>query len=258
MIADAIGLSVYSIVGTYLAEESGKPAVVAVVMGTLTGTAGGVLRDMLCNDVPILFREGYFYATAAIVGASVLRGHARRHRPRNRRVFGHGRGRGPPAGVDRVPLELAPIQTRCLGVALKESPMRLCLVSLGSLRHIARVRRRPRSFLAERRCPILPVATKANDVETAKRCWMIDDDNASGALDVVVGMWVASRKLVAATDAKFGADGVKLLGRWNRPTCTDKAIELTWNDSRRSTVKRARQRRASDHSVAAGRRRIGA
>jgi hypothetical protein len=70
-------------------------------------------------------------------------------------------------------------------------------------------------------------ATKANDLETAKRCWMIDDDNASGALDVIVGMWVASRKLVAVAEAKFGADGVKLLGRWNRPTCTDKAIDLT-------------------------------
>src|SRR5262245_7647644 len=58
-IADAIGLSIYSIVGTYLAQEAGRPAAVAVVMGTVTGTAGGVIRDMLCNDVPILFREGY-------------------------------------------------------------------------------------------------------------------------------------------------------------------------------------------------------
>jgi hypothetical protein len=71
------------------------------------------------------------------------------------------------------------------------------------------------------------VAAKANDVETAKRCWLIDDDNASGALDVVVGMGVASRRLVAAADTKFGADGVTLLGRWNRPTCTDRAIDLT-------------------------------
>ena len=39
-------------------------------MGTVTGTAGGVIRDMLCNDVPILFREGYLYATAAIAGAT--------------------------------------------------------------------------------------------------------------------------------------------------------------------------------------------
>jgi len=71
LIADAIGLSVFSIVGTQFAEEMGRPWIVAVVMGTLTGTAGGVLRDILCNDIPILFREGYLYATAAAVGATV-------------------------------------------------------------------------------------------------------------------------------------------------------------------------------------------
>ena len=47
-------------------------------------------------------------------------------------------------------------------------------------------------------------ATKANDVETAKKCWVIDDGNVSGTLDVVVGMWIESRRLVAATDAKLG------------------------------------------------------
>jgi len=71
LIADAIGLSVFSIVGAQFAEELGRPRIVALVMGTLTGTAGGVLRDMLCNDIPILFREGYLYATAAAVGATL-------------------------------------------------------------------------------------------------------------------------------------------------------------------------------------------
>src|SRR5262245_1531405 len=71
LIADAVGLSVFSIVGTQFAEELGRPWIVAVVMGTLTGTAGGVLRDVMCNDIPILFREGYLYATAAAIGAAV-------------------------------------------------------------------------------------------------------------------------------------------------------------------------------------------
>jgi hypothetical protein len=71
------------------------------------------------------------------------------------------------------------------------------------------------------------LATRANDVETAKKCWTVDDGNATGTLDVVVGMWIESRKLVAATAARFGADGLKLLGRWNRPTCTDRAIDRT-------------------------------
>lgn len=70
-------------------------------------------------------------------------------------------------------------------------------------------------------------ATKANDAETAKKCWTIDETDGSGTLDVVVGMWIETRKLVAATDAKFGAAGLKLLGRWNRPACTDRAIDRT-------------------------------
>jgi uncharacterized membrane protein YeiH len=69
-IADSIGLSIYAIVGAVFAEELGRPAVVAVALGTVTATAGGVLRDILCNDIPILFREGYLYATAAAAGAT--------------------------------------------------------------------------------------------------------------------------------------------------------------------------------------------
>lgn len=69
-------------------------------------------------------------------------------------------------------------------------------------------------------------ATKANDVETAKKCWTVDD-HAAGTLEVLVGMWIETRKLVAATNAKFGADGLKLLGHWNRPSCTDRAIDRT-------------------------------
>ena len=69
-IADSVGLSIYAIVGAAFTEDQGRPAVVAVAMGTLTATAGGVLRDLLCNDIPILFREGYLYATAAAAGAA--------------------------------------------------------------------------------------------------------------------------------------------------------------------------------------------
>jgi hypothetical protein len=71
------------------------------------------------------------------------------------------------------------------------------------------------------------LATKATDVEAAKKCWTIDDENASGALDVVVGMWIASRKLVAAAEAKLGPDAVKALGRWNRVHGTNAAIDTT-------------------------------
>jgi uncharacterized membrane protein YeiH len=74
LIADGIGLSVYAIVGAQLAEDKGCPAVVAVAMGAVTGTAGGTVRDILCNDVPILFTSGYLYATAAVLGATLYVG----------------------------------------------------------------------------------------------------------------------------------------------------------------------------------------
>ena len=70
-------------------------------------------------------------------------------------------------------------------------------------------------------------AIKANDIATAKRCWTVDDGNASGAIDVIVGMWVSSRKLVKVTQDKFGTGGLRHLGRWNRPAGSDKAIDLT-------------------------------
>ena len=70
-------------------------------------------------------------------------------------------------------------------------------------------------------------ATKKNDLEEAKKCWCIDDNNACGALDVVIGMWISSRKLSSATEAKFGADGLKLLGKWHRSNCTNQAIAIT-------------------------------
>ena len=71
------------------------------------------------------------------------------------------------------------------------------------------------------------IATKENDLASAKLCWTIDDNNASGALDVIVGMGISSRKLVAASKGKFGTEGIKALGKWDRPHCTDAAIDST-------------------------------
>lgn len=71
------------------------------------------------------------------------------------------------------------------------------------------------------------LATKANDLETAKKCWVIDDNNASGSLDLVAGTWIAARRLTSLTEKKLGAEGVKLLGRWNRPNSTDAALDLS-------------------------------
>src|SRR5262249_29656636 len=54
-----------------VAEEKGLPALTVVVMGTITGAAGGVLRDVLSGEVPLLLRQTDLYATAAIAGVIV-------------------------------------------------------------------------------------------------------------------------------------------------------------------------------------------
>jgi uncharacterized membrane protein YeiH len=71
LVADALGLAFFAIAGTAIAEESGQSGIVAVLMGTMTGVAGGVLRDVLCAEVPVLLRSGRLYASAAIAGTVV-------------------------------------------------------------------------------------------------------------------------------------------------------------------------------------------
>jgi len=70
-VADALGLALFSISGAQVAEGQGLPALIVIVMGTVTGAAGGVLRDVLIGQVPLLFRQTELYATAAIAGVAV-------------------------------------------------------------------------------------------------------------------------------------------------------------------------------------------
>lgn len=69
LIADALGLALFTISGTQIAESAGASPGVAVLMGGITGAAGGVLRDVLSAEVPMLMRDGELYATAALAGA---------------------------------------------------------------------------------------------------------------------------------------------------------------------------------------------
>jgi uncharacterized membrane protein YeiH len=75
LVADALGLALFTISGAQVAEQQGLPGVIVVTMGAITGAAGGVLRDVLCNEVPLLFGPmDTLYATAAIAGASAYLG----------------------------------------------------------------------------------------------------------------------------------------------------------------------------------------
>jgi uncharacterized membrane protein YeiH len=70
-VADAFGLALVTISGAQVAEAQGLPWLTVIVMGTVTGSAGGVLRDVLSGEVPLMFRQTDLYATAALAGAAL-------------------------------------------------------------------------------------------------------------------------------------------------------------------------------------------
>ena len=74
LIPDALGLALFTIVGTQIALEWNASWLVASLLGVITGVVGGVLRDVLCNEVPLVFVKGDLYATAAWAGALALVG----------------------------------------------------------------------------------------------------------------------------------------------------------------------------------------
>jgi uncharacterized membrane protein YeiH len=70
---DALGLGLFSILGTEIALEANVAPFVAVLFGVITGTFGGVIGDVACNEVPSLFRPMTpLYATCAFVGGWLL------------------------------------------------------------------------------------------------------------------------------------------------------------------------------------------
>lgn len=72
-IFDAVGLGLFTVVGIEKTLAAGFPMWVAVVMGTITGAAGGVLRDILINEEPLIFRKE-IYALACVFGGVVFWG----------------------------------------------------------------------------------------------------------------------------------------------------------------------------------------
>ena len=66
---DAMGLALFAVVGAAKAAELGYGFMICTLMGTMTATAGGLIRDVVCNETPLLLRKE-IYATAAIFGAA--------------------------------------------------------------------------------------------------------------------------------------------------------------------------------------------
>lgn len=71
--ADAIGLSVFAVLGTEAALTAGAAPVIAAMMGVITATFGGIIRDVICNEYPLLL-EPEIYATAALAGSGTYLG----------------------------------------------------------------------------------------------------------------------------------------------------------------------------------------
>ena len=66
ILPDALGLGLYSANGVAIALHSGTTPFIAVIIGVISSTFGGVLRDIACNEVPSIFRRGQLYATCSL------------------------------------------------------------------------------------------------------------------------------------------------------------------------------------------------
>lgn len=74
VIPDAVGLALFTVVGTQIALALGVHWLPASMLGVITGAFGGMLRDILVNEVPLVMRPGTLYVTASWLGALVLAG----------------------------------------------------------------------------------------------------------------------------------------------------------------------------------------
>lgn len=68
---DTIGLGVFTITGVEAGIQNNLDPIISIALGTMTGTFGGVIRDILCNEIPVIFRKE-IYATASIFGGLVF------------------------------------------------------------------------------------------------------------------------------------------------------------------------------------------
>jgi uncharacterized membrane protein YeiH len=71
LLPDAVGLALFTVIGTSVALGLHVHWFIAALMGVITAVFGGVIRDILCNEVPLIFRTD-IYATASLIGALLL------------------------------------------------------------------------------------------------------------------------------------------------------------------------------------------
>ncbi len=69
---DAVGLGLFTALGTQIAIDAAMPAVIAVILGVVTAVFGGVLRDVVCNEIPRAFSDHRPYAICSFAGGWVM------------------------------------------------------------------------------------------------------------------------------------------------------------------------------------------
>jgi uncharacterized membrane protein YeiH len=74
LVLDAIGLVVFTVIGCNIALDLDLPFLVVIMSGMITGCVGGVLRDVLCNDIPLLFRSELYASVSVVAGALYVGG----------------------------------------------------------------------------------------------------------------------------------------------------------------------------------------
>ena len=73
LVADAAGLATFGVAGTLVSLMAGAPPLIASFMGVMTGTMGGIFRDILCNETPVVFQSP-LYATVSWIGSLLFIG----------------------------------------------------------------------------------------------------------------------------------------------------------------------------------------
>ena len=70
LLFDTIGLGLYTVIGLEIGLNNGLSGMSCIILGTITGSFGGVLRDILVNEIPVIFRKE-IYATVSIIGGLI-------------------------------------------------------------------------------------------------------------------------------------------------------------------------------------------
>lgn len=71
LLFDTLGISLFTVLGTQISLSMDITPVAAILLGTSSAVAGGLIRDTLCNEIPLVFKGNLFYATPCILGGVV-------------------------------------------------------------------------------------------------------------------------------------------------------------------------------------------